>query len=358
MRFLPFRMPLGFAVLLLSLGPFARAASLTYNGGVGGDWLNGGSGWLNGGAATWNNATPDSAVFDGAPTNAVTINSGGVTVDDITVSSGTYSIGGSGTLTLANTTWSVASGLTNTVSASLAGTTGLTKSGSGVLLFSGANKNFTGSVTISGGAIQIASAAAGALGTNTTTAVALNGGALYAVFSATTTVNYTMTIGASGGELRNLGTDSQRFQFASSTVSGSGVLTLSFGSNNTRFSMGETITQNSFSGKWVINSGNNVNRFVDVDGFNTFGNVSGDDAITLMNSGAILFRRAGTYGTNSSGTYGITLGSGGGNLAVGGGATVTLAAKLVGDATNALRLDLGNSTSVLVLSNTNNSWLN
>ncbi len=334
----------------------AGAASLTWNGGASGDWQNGAGGWLNGGAANWNNATPDSAVFDGAPTNAVTINAGGVTVDDITISAGTYSIAGPGTLTLASTTWSVASGLTNTVSAALAGTTGLTKSGSGVLLFSGANKNFTGGVAINGGAVQIASAAAGALGTANNTAVALNGGALYSSFSGDTTVNYAIAVGASGGELRNLGTDSQRFIFSSSTVSGSGTLTLSFGTNNTRFTMGTT-TQSSFNGKWVIDSGSNVNRFVDVGGASTFGNVSGDDAITLSNVGAILFRTTGTYGTNSSGTYGITVGSGGGNIATGGGQTVNLAAKITGAEANSIRFDLGNATSVLILSNTANSWL-
>jgi autotransporter-associated beta strand protein len=287
-----------------------NAAPLTWDGGVSGDWVNGGAGWIGG---TWSNATPDSAIFSGTSPTSVTINSGGITVDDISVTSGTYSIAGPGTLTLSNTAIDIASSLTTTISAALAGTTGLTKSGAGTLVFTGTNKNYTGTTAINGGAIQISSAAAGALGSTNNGAVSLNGGALHAEFSSNTNVNYAISVGASGGELRNLGGDSGRWQMVSNTISGSGILTLSFGSNNTRFTMGTT-TQNSFSGKWVIDSGGNVNRFVDVDGNSTFGNVSGDDAITLQNSGTILFRSTRTHGSG----YGITLGSGGGNIVAGG----------------------------------------
>ena len=336
----------------------SSASSLTYNGGVSGSWTNGGSGWLDGVApATWNNATPDAAIFGGISPTTVNVD-GGVTVGNISVSSGTYTFAGSGTLTLSSTTWDVASGLTNTVSTALAGTTGFTKTNAGVLLFSGTNKNFTGSVTINGGAIQITNALAGNLGTNNSTAITLNGGALHTQFvTNNTAVNYAITVGASGGQLRNLGNDNQRFTFVSNKIGGSGTLTLSFGTQNTRFMMGSTTTQNSFNGKWVIDSGGNVSRFVDVDGANTFGNVTGDDAITLLNSGTILFRETRTYGTNSSGTYGITVGAGGGNIAAGGGKTVTVAAKLSGASTDTLRLDLGATNSVMVLVNTNNSWL-
>ena len=324
------------------------ASSLTYNGGVSGSWTNGGSGWLDGVApATWNNATPDAAIFGGGSPTSVNVD-GGVTAGNISVSSGTYTLGGAGTLTLSSTAWDVASGLTNSVSTALGGTTGLIKSGAGVLLFSGTNKNFTGSVTINGGAIQIASAAAGALGSANNTAITLNGGGLYTSFAADTTVNYAITV-TNSGELRNAATG--RFILASSKLNGAGTLTLSFGTNNTRFQMGTT-TQAGFNGKWVIDSGGSVDRFVDVDGTSTFGNVSGDDAITLINSGAILFRETRTQGT----TYGITVGNGGGKISAGGSKTVVLAAKLSGAAGNTLTLGVENGT-VLVLSNTANSYL-
>lgn len=338
-------------VLLSGFMPTAHSATLTWNGGVSGDWLNSGAGWLNGvSAATWNNSTPDSAVFSGTGSTNVTINSGGVTVDDITVSSGTYSFGGTGTLTLANSAIDIASGLTTTINSALAGTTGLTKTGAGTLVLSGNNKNYTGTTTITGGAIQISDTAAGYLGSTTNGAVSLNGGALYGNFSANKSVGYAISVGANGGELRNL--VAGRWQMASNTISGSGTLKLSFGTVDTRFEMGTT-TQNSFSGKWIIDSGGNVNRFVDVDGNSTFGSNTADDAITLVNSGNILFRNTRTYGA----TYGITLGSGGGGIATGGTQTVTLAAKISGAAGNNFRLDLGNSASVLILTNTANSWL-
>lgn len=344
-------------LLLLSLtgvlfGSFTlpgHSATLTWNGGVSGDWVNGGAGWTGG---SWNNSTPDSAIFSGTTPTSVTINAGGVTVDDLTVSSGTYSFGGTGTLTLSNSSISIASGLTTTLNSALAGTTGLTKTGAGTLIFSGTNKNYSGTTTITGGAIQISGAAAGNLGSTNNGAVTLDGGALHAQLSASSNVNYAISVGTSGGELRNLGSDSQRWQMVSNTISGSNTLTLSFGSNNTRFTMGTT-TQSGFTGKWIIDSGSNINRFVDVDGNSTFGGVTGDDAITLINSGSILFRSTRTYGSG----YGITLGSGGGNIATGGTQTVTLAAKISGASGNNLRLDLGNSASVLILANTNNSWL-
>ncbi len=282
--------------------------------------------------------------------NSVTVNAGGATVSNVVIAGGSYTIAGSGTLTLSNSTWEVARGLTNVVSAPIGGTTGLTKTGGGMLSLTGTNKAFTGAVTINGGAILVTNAVTGSLGSANSTAITLDGGALYASFPNDTTVNYTINVGASGGELRSLGIG--RFIVGVNKLKGSGTLTLSFGTNNTRFQMGTT-TQTSFTGKWIVDSGGNVNRFVDVDGSSTFGNVSGDDAITLINSGSVLFRESRTYGTN----YGITVGNGGGNIAAGGGKTVVLAAKISGVSDNALRLDLGNASSVLVLSNTNNSWL-
>ncbi len=352
MQFPPSKKLLCLALLLLLPSPFVHAESLTYNGGVtnSGVWTNGGGGWSNGVTnVNWNNATTDSAIFAGATPTTVNVE-GGVIVSNISVTSGTYTMAGTGTLTLSNTTWDVASGLTNTVSTALAGTTGFTKMNAGVLLLNGTNKNYTGTTVINGGAIQITNALAGNLGSTTTNAITLNGGALYTLFPTNTTVNYAITVGASGGELRNLGSDTQRFTFVSNKIYGSGVLTLSIGASATRFVMGTT-TQTNFAGKWVINS----NALVDVDGANTFGNVTGDDAITLINSGTILFRGARTYGTNSLGTYGITVGSGGGKINGGGNLTLNLAHKITGAAGNTLTLGVDNNT-ILILSNTNNSY--
>jgi autotransporter-associated beta strand protein len=333
-------------VLCAASTAVSHATILTWNGGVSGDWQNGGTGWTGG---TWNNATPDSAVFSGTAPTSLTVNSA-VTVDDITVSSGTYTLGGTGTLTLSNTTIDIASGLTTTINTALAGSTGLVKSGAGILVLSGNNKNYTGGTTINAGAVQISGAGAGNLGSTTTAAVTLNGGALYGNFGANTNVGYAISVGASGGELRNLGTDSQRWQMLSNTISGSGNLTLSFG-NNTRFDLGTT-TQNSFTGKWIIDSGNNANRFVNVAGSSNFGGASGDDAITLRNGGKLLLRNGITFG---GATQGVTLGSGGGRIDVAGTSTAIVSGKISGTTGNNLSIGLDNS-GILILGNTANNF--
>jgi autotransporter-associated beta strand protein len=336
------------------------ALDLTYNGGVAGVWTNGGGGWLDGGSpVSWNNAAPDAAVFTGTAPTGVTIDGGGVTVGNITVSSGSYSFTGPGALTLSSTTWSVAAGLTNTVSAGLAGTTGLTKTGDGLLSLSETNKTFTGGTVINGGAILIANAVAGSLGASNSASLTLNGGALHTQFSANATVNYAITVGAGGGEIRNIGLDATngRLTLASNRLNGSGVLTVSFGTNQTRVILGgtNTATQTNFTGKWLVDGGSNV-RFVDLYAGINFGNVTGDDAVTLR-TGANLLLRAGTYQTNSGGgTFGLTLGSGGGRLNIGGSSTVVLATKVSGAVSNTLTLGVENG-SILVLSNTANSYL-
>ena len=334
-----------------------NAATLTYNGGVSGAWQNGGGGWLDGGSpANWNNTAPDAAVFTGTTPTNVSV-SGAVSVGNITVTNGTYSFGGAGTLTLSNTTWGVASGLTNSVSAALAGTTGLTKTGGGVLSLTETNKTYTGGTVINGGAIQITNAVGGSLGASNSAPLTLDGGALFTQFATNTTLNYAITVGSGGGELRNVGGDPGRLTLANNRLNGSGVLTLSFGTNSTRIILGGTTnsTQTNFTGKWVVTGGSNI-RFVDLYSSVNFGNVTGDDAVTLQ-SGANLLLRAGTYQTNSSGgTFGLTVGSGGGRLNIGGSSTVVLANKLSGAAGNTLTLGVENG-SILVLSNTANSYL-
>ena len=330
-----------------------QATSLTYNGGDSGVWTNGGvvGGWLDGGTGTnWNNTTPDAATFGGALPTTVNVE-GGVIVGNVTVSSGAYTIAGTtGTLTLSNTTWDVASGLTNTVSTALAGTTGLIKSGGGVLLFSGANKNFSGGVTINGGAIQITNVLAGNLGSAANTAITLNGGALYTLFSANTTVNYAITV-TNSGELRSLGASANKVILGSNKLNGSGTLTLTFAStNNGRFDMASAGTsQTNFSGKWVVDG---LGGLLDVYAEQNLGTGSGDDFLTLKTGSKVLFRTV-TF------SKGITIGAGGGQIAnAGSGSTTVISGKISGDATNALIFDLGNSaTSSMTISSTNNSWL-
>jgi uncharacterized repeat protein (TIGR01451 family) len=340
------------ALVLLLVCPWAgRAASLTWNGGVSGDWQNGGGGWLNGlSAATWNNATPDAATFGGTAPQAVNLNAGGVTVGDVAITNGSYTFGGTGILTLNSGALQVGDGLLVLVSNALAGTAGLTKSGAGTLSLVGNNKNYSGTTVLNGGVVQINGAGAGNLGSSSSGNVTFNGGALHTLFSGNTTLNYAFSVGASGGELRNLGTDSQRATLAANKVTGSGTLTLSFGSNDSRIPLNG---QSGFSGRWIVDSGGSFNRFVDIQSGAGLGTGTGDDVLTLRNNGKIL-HRGGTLGGASQG---ITLGTGTSRVSVAGTTTVLLAGKLSGPASNPLDLDVSTATSTGILSHTSNSFL-
>lgn len=337
-------------ILTLTVATSVPAATLTWTGGVAGVWQNGASGWLNGGSpANWNNATPDAALFGGAAAGTVSVDAGGITVGDLTVTQGVYTVGGGGTLTLQNST------LTTTVSAALGGTSGFTKSGSGELVLSGANKNYTGQTTLSGGVVRITATGPGSLGSTATNGVNLDGGALHALFSANVNVSNFLVVGGAGGELRNLGNDSQRWQMIGNRIAGSGPLTLTFGTNATRFVMASA--QNNFTGQWIIDRGvaGSAARFVDLNftSGNAFGGATGDTAIVLVNSGNILIRNSLTLG---SVTQGIYLGSGRAKLEVAGTATGTIAGKISGPATNAVEFYMGNAGSVLIISNAANNW--
>ncbi len=164
----------------------------------------------------------------------------------------------------------------------------------------------------------------------------------------------TITVDAGGGTLRNVGGDPGRWVMAANLLYGAGPLTLAFGSQNTRFTMASA--QDNFTGRWIVDSGGNVNRFVDLNyaSGNGFGAASGDDAITFQNDGAILIRHGLALGSPSQG---ITLGSGRAKLSVASIATGTISGKISGPAGNNVQFYLDNASSVLILSNTANSWL-
>jgi len=245
----------------------------------------------------------------------------------------------------------VASG-TVTESGTITGATGLTKTGAGTLILDGANKDYTGGTFINEGAIQIAAIGTNIIGSGTNAPITLNGGALHADFSSSLTPGYVITVGASGGEIRlvNAGT-SGRWLTTTDKIAGSGTLTLSFGGGNARYQL--NAAQSGFTGKWVLQSGGNFNKYFDMDSSSGFGNASGDDAIT-MNRAGILLRNNIALG---SGTQGITLtGDGISRIDVANGAAATVAGKISGTSANTLELNSGNEFSVLTLSNTGNSW--
>lgn len=213
---------LGASVLLSCLvwSPLASAATLLWDATTGSADAQDGSGtWSVG--PNWRNtvtsvdnvsfANGDSVTF-GAGSGAastVTVNqTGGVSTNSITFNapgSSTYTIAGSGaTGTITMTTGTIAANVDAVISAIIAGTGTLTKSGTGRLTLSGAN-TFTGALAITAGTVNLQNAAgagttAGGVTVSSGAALELQGGLSYG--SETLTINGTGI--SSAGALRNV----------------------------------------------------------------------------------------------------------------------------------------------------------
>ena len=227
----------------------------------------------------------------------------------------------------------------------------LVKVGAGVLTLSGNGIGHSGGTIISNGTIEISAVGAGRLGATSSSAVRLEGGTLRGNFSSDSTVGNIITVGALGGTLRNYGGDTGRWLMPDDTLLGSGTLTLAFGSSNTRFVMANS--ESGFTGKWVLDSGGNPNRILDIYTGNAFGGATGDDAITLGNTAGILVRDHVVLGSASQG---ITLGSGETKITIAGVSTSTVGGKISGPAGNSLQFYFSTG-SLMILSNTANAWL-
>jgi autotransporter-associated beta strand protein len=331
---------------------WVRAADLTWNGGLAGTWQDGAAGWLDGVTpVAWNSTTPDAATFSGTTPLSVTVDAGGITAAGLTVTADGYSLNGPGALTV-NGIIEIADGATLVAASPLAGSSGLVKDGDGTLSLTNANNTYTGVTEINGGAIRVFTSSPGVLGATATQQVTLAGGRLEAQFAANTTPTNTLLVDAAGGTIRNLGNDDQRWIINGSRISGSGVLTVSFGANNTRYQI--LSGQNNFSGKWIVDSGGSQNRYIDVFSSTAFGGATGTDAITLANAGTLVLRPDITLGGTNQGIY---LAGGQARIGVVGNATATVAAAISGPGTNALALATDNANSVLVLDNPASDWL-
>lgn len=151
----------------------------------------------------WNNTTPDSATFGAGSGAAGTVTvSGTMNVAGITFSapgSVNYTLS-SGTITL--TSPSVVVNSNATIGSVLAGTVGLSKSGSGTLTLSGTN-TFTGGISISGGVLSGNSITN--TGTNSSFGTGnftiASGGTLQYTGSSSASTNRSFTFDVGGGQL-------------------------------------------------------------------------------------------------------------------------------------------------------------
>ncbi|MBM0105007.1 autotransporter-associated beta strand repeat-containing protein [Steroidobacter sp. S1-65] len=121
----------------------------------------------------WNNAALDHAIFSGTA-GEITLGAP-ITVNALTFDTTGYTISGTGgnILTLAGTTPTItvngSASTTSTISAVVAGSAGLTKTGAGTLFLNGPN-TFSGGITLSGGTLRASNdAALGAIGNTITT---------------------------------------------------------------------------------------------------------------------------------------------------------------------------------------------
>ncbi|UPG96623.1 autotransporter-associated beta strand repeat-containing protein [Luteibacter aegosomatissinici] len=166
----------------------------------------------------WNNAALDNAVFAGTA-GTVTL-SGGITAQALTFSTTGYELDG-GTLTLAGATPTVNVATGNaTINSVIAGTAGLTKTGSGSLTLGGAN-TFSGGINVqSAGLVVTGDSALGAASNGITMA---SGTALSATTSALAATRTVTTTGTGDVTLRGI-VGSARYTGTAGIVAVSGVI--------------------------------------------------------------------------------------------------------------------------------------
>jgi len=189
--------------------------------------------WSNGSVdSIWNNAGNNTAVFGSSNGAAGTVTVGTITAGGLifnAATSGSYLLSG-GTLTLGGTTPTITTNANAEIASAIAGATGLTKEGSGVLTLSGTN-TFTGGLKLNAGTVSFSVA-----GNLSSGAVTFGSGALRFLGGATTynPVSRTWVVGTSGAtfDLANSGSNYVAYS-GTMNFSGSGARTITLsGSGN------------------------------------------------------------------------------------------------------------------------------
>jgi autotransporter-associated beta strand protein len=295
------------------------ATTYLWNGGVSGVWTNGGSGWtdqFDNTATTYNNAKPVVAQFTNASAGTNVTVGGNVVVGNVQVGGTNYTFSG-GSITMTNTTWSVAASRTANVGSSLAGTTGLTKSDSGTLAL-GASNSYGGTTVVNAGTLTIADG--NALGSTAAGTTVASGAQLRltATNSGFTVGNEALTISgdgvSSGGALRN----------AAGSNTWQGKVTLATNATIGSAS-GSTLTLDVASGGNAIEA-SNFNLTFDGAGTNVVNDAIslGTGSLTKTGSGLAILAASNSYSGGTTLSLGtLALGNanalGSGNLTVNGG---------------------------------------
>jgi fibronectin-binding autotransporter adhesin len=258
--------------------------------------------WVNGSTATF-----------GGTAGTVTMN-GALIANGLTFLTNGYTIAGPNTLTLAGAAPVISiPALANsvTISAPLGGTAGLTKTGNGTLVLSGAN-TFTGELAINGGTISVSDVAdiglVSPLGAGGS--LALNGGTLSFNSAGTDSTNRSIVLGPNGGTF-NSANASQNLTLAG-VISGTGGLTKT-GTGALRLT-----ATNTFTGPLTMTA-----AFIEVPTVTNSGvpGPLGAGSSIVISGGGLIIPGFNSHSTNrpiTIGLFGATFGPGNGTLTLSG----------------------------------------
>jgi autotransporter-associated beta strand protein len=222
----------------------------------------------------------------------------------ITVSQGTFDVGGSATLaggsfsgTIANSgLFQYSSSANQTLSGTISGTGALTQAGASTLTLTGSN-SYTGPTSINAGVLSLGSASAiGSSGT-----ISFGGGVLQ--FTGSNSTDYSSRFSTGANQAYALDTNGQNVTVGNALTSsggslrklGSGTLTLT--------------AANTYTGTTSINAGT-----LQIGNGSTAGSLASSSAITGSSGSLLVFNRTDNYGGNFanpiSGGVGLTLSTG------------------------------------------------
>jgi autotransporter-associated beta strand protein/adhesin HecA-like repeat protein len=309
----------------------------------------------------------------GMSSGTLTLNGGTLQASAVVTLANPFTVGGAATLDGSNNftlsgpstlaagktlTVSITAPTTLTLSGLLSGGGGLIKSGTGTLVLSHANNNYTGATTISAGILQQGAGAFNAVPSGS--AVTVAGGATFNLNNLVDTIG---SLAGAGSVILGSGTLTAGGDNSSTTFSGvigpgtggltktgTGTLTLSRANTYT----GSTVTNN---GTLLLTVANTLASTTVVIGFGTLrlgvaNSLPNTTAVTVNNNGSTFDLN--NFSTTIGSLAGVGMGRvllGSGNLTVGGINTSTTFSGVIGPGTGSL-IKVGNGTLTLLGSNT------